>query len=261
MSTKQPPKSNTPMFIIGAVLLVALGGGFWFYTSSKGVVTKGNTNTNSKDVTPAKVQTIPPNAPPGAQPPNETGSPTARVTLEEFADFQCGSCAAEHPTMNEIKSMYGTRIHFIFRNFPLKIPAHDKSYDAAIAAEAAGAQGKFWEMQNMLFTHQQDWTKAPTFRDIWKGYAQTIGLNVPKWEADISGIGPKGRVNEDMERGNACNINSTPTLFINGTAVPFASMTVDGIKAIVDAELQKGSGAPPSNTESKAPGGEANSTK
>lgn len=261
MSTNQPKQSNVPMFIIGAVLLVALAGGFWFYTSSKNNGKPGNSNTTSKEITPSKALTIPPDAPPGAQPANESGSPSAKVTLEEFADFQCGSCAAEHPTMNEIKAMYGSRIHFIFRNFPLKIPAHDKSYDAAIAAEAAGSQGKFWEMQNQLFTHQQDWTKAPTYRDIWKGYAQTIGLNVPKWEADMSGIAAKGRVNQDMERGNAININSTPTLFINGTAVPFASMTVEGIKAIVDAELQKGTGAPSSNTESKAPEGQANATK
>ena len=116
-------------------------------------------------------------------------------------------------------------------------------------------------MQNLLFKNQQDWTKAPTFRDIWKGYAQTIGLNIPKWEADINGIAAKGRVNQDMERGNAININSTPTLFINGTAVPFERMTVDGIKAIIDAELQKATGAPPSNTESKAPEAQANATK
>jgi len=261
MSTKQPNKSNAPMFIIGAVLLVALAGGFWFYTSSSSGPKPGNTNTNSKDATPNKALTIPPNAPPGAQPANESGSPNARVTLEEFADFQCGSCAAENPTMNEIKSLYGSRIRFIFRNYPLRIAAHDKSYDAAIAAEAAGAQGKFWDMQNLLFKNQQDWTKAPTFRDIWKGYAQTIGLNIPKWEADINGIAAKGRVNQDMERGNAININSTPTLFINGTAVPFERMTVDGIKAIIDAELQKATGAPPSNTESKAPEAQANATK
>jgi protein-disulfide isomerase len=244
-----------PMVMIGAVLLIAVLGGLWFYTSSKnaGKTSNGNMPANGS-ATPAKAASIPPNAPPGAQPANEMGSPNAKVTVEEFADFQCGSCAATHPIMNEVKSMYGTRIHFIYRNYPLQIPAHDKSYDAAIAAEAAGAQGKFWEMQNMLFSHQQDWTKAPTFRDIWKGYAQTIGLNVPKWEADISGIAAKGRVNQDMERGKVIGINSTPTIFINGVSVPYPSVTVDGLKALIDAELQKGApGSAPA-------GGESNST-
>jgi protein-disulfide isomerase len=190
------------------------------------------------------------------------GSPNAKVTVEEFADFQCGSCAATHPIMNEIKAMYGTRIHFIYRNFPLKIPAHDKSYEAAIAAEAAGAQGKFWEMQNMLFTHQQDWTKAPTFRDIWKGYAQTIGLNVPKWEAEMGGIAAEGRVKQDMERGNVIGINSTPSIFINNVSVPYTSATVDGLKALIDAELQKGApGALPAGGDSKPPANAANAAQ
>jgi len=240
MSKTPVKKSNAPLMIIGAVALVAILGGLWFYGRSKSDP-KANANTPSNSATPAKNATIPPNAPLGAQPPNEMGSPNAMVTLEEFADLQCGSCAAAHPIMNEIKAMYGTRIHFIFRNYPLQIPAHDKSYDAAIAAEAAGAQGKFWEMQNMMFTHQQDWTKAPTFRDIWKGYAQTMGLNIPKWESDIAGIAAKGRVNQDMERGKALGINSTPTLYINNVSIPYSSMTVDGLKPLIDAELQKAS--------------------
>jgi protein-disulfide isomerase len=260
MSTSPQNKSKAPLLIILVVAVVAIGGALWFYGSSK-TATKPPTNSNSTPST-AKGSTIPADAPPGAQPPNEAGSPNAAVTLEEFADFQCGSCAAAHPTMDEIKSMYGTRIHFIFRNYPLKIPAHDKSFDAAVVAEAAGSQGKFWEMNNMLFTHQQDWTKAPNFREIWKGYAQTIGLNVPKWETDINGIAARGRVNADMERGNASNINSTPSLFINGSLVPMNSMTVDGIKALIDAELQKAGqrNAQQSNSGSK-PESETNATK
>jgi protein-disulfide isomerase len=254
MSNTPETRSKAPMLIIGAVALIALVGGLWFYGSSKATPKTANSNTTaSNSNSAAKGTTIPSNAPAGAQPPNEAGSPNASVTLEEFADFQCGSCAAADPTMSEIKSMYGSRIHFIFRNFPLQIPQHDKSFDAAVAAEAAGNQGKFWEMHHLLFSHQQDWTKAPTFREIWKGYAQNIGLNVPKWETDIAGITAKGRVNLDMDRGKAININSTPTLFINGTAVPFQSMNVDGLKALIDAEFQKGApqGAAPANSETK----------
>ena len=94
--------------------------------------------STTNNATPIKInppaKTIPANAPPGAQPPNQINSPTATVVLEEFADFQCGSCALKHPVLNEIKSMYGSRIRFIFRNFPLDI--HPKAYDAAVAAGA-----------------------------------------------------------------------------------------------------------------------------
>ncbi len=249
--------------IIGAVLLIAVLGGLWFYGSSKATPAMNTANSAANAATPVKAGTIPPNAPIGADPPNQVGSPNASVTLEEFADLQCGSCAASHPAMNEIKSMYGTRIHFIFRNFPLQIPAHDKSYDAAVAAEAAGNQGKFWDMQNMLFTNQQAWTKDPTFREIWKGYAQKIGLDVPKWEADMNGMGPKSRVNADMERGKALNVNSTPTLFINGVSVAYPDMNVSTLKSKIDAELQKSPAQNPASnsTDVKAPTNAASSPK
>ena len=157
--------------------------------------------------------------------------------------------------MNEIKSMYGSRIHFIYRNFPLKIPAHDKSYEASLAASAAGMQNKFWDMQNMLFSNQKAWTADPTYKQIWKGYAQKIGLDMTKWETDMVGMGAKNRVEADIARGTAIGISSTPTLFINGVSVPYSDMRVESLKALIDAELQKSTGqnpasAPPAGGES-----------
>lgn len=190
---------------------------------------------------PAKVTTIPANAPPGAQPPNQAGASTATVVLEEFADFQCGSCAAKHPILNEIKSMYGGRIKFIFRNYPLDM--HDKAYDAAVAADAAGLQGKFWDMQNILFNNQNIWTTDANYKQTWKGYADKIGLDVAKWENDMLGIISKNRVDDDKKRGKAIGVTSTPTLFINGVDVPFAQMTKEGLKLLIDAELQKATSA------------------
>lgn len=194
-------------------------------------------NPTPNRATQQPTKTIPPNAPPGAQPPNQAGAPTATVVLEEFADFQCGSCALKHPILSEIKSMYGGRIRFVFRNFPLEI--HDKAYDAAVAADAAGLQGKFWDMQNILFINQAAWAADTNYKQTWKGYAQKIGLDVAKWENDMLGIVSKNRVDEDKKRGKAIGITSTPTLFINGVDVPFAQMTKEGLKVLIDAELQK----------------------
>jgi len=241
MSNTNETKSNTPLLIIGAVLVIAVIGGVWFYGSSKPTPAAKNTNGVTTMGNTPKPSQIPANAPQGANPPNQAGSPTASVTLEEFADFQCPQCAAKHSVMNEIKSMYGTRIHFIFRDFPLAIAAHDKSYDAAVAAEAAGLQSpnKFWEMQNLLFTNQQAWTAAPTYKQIWKEYAQKIRLDIDKWENDMAGLAAKTRVNADLDRGKALGVNSTPTLYINNVNVDFNDMTVAGIKGLIDAELQK----------------------
>jgi protein-disulfide isomerase len=218
--------------------------------------------STTNNATPIKAiqttKTIPANAPPGAKPANEIGSPTATVVLEEFADFQCGSCALKHPVLNEIKSMYGSRIRFIFRNYPLDM--HDKSYDAAVAADAAGLQGKFWDMQNMLFNNQTAWTTDANYKQTWKGYADKIGLDVAKWENDMLGIAAKARVDEDKKRGKAIGITSTPTLFINGVDVPFAQMTADGLKKLIDAELQKTTSAATSQA-APAAANTANSNK
>lgn len=258
---KSEPKSNTPMLIIVAVLLLAVLGGWWFYSSSKPAA-NANANRAANPANVAKTPAIPANAPRGAEPPNQAGSQTALVTLEEFADFQCASCAAAHPIMNEVKSMYGSRIRFIFRNYPLAIPAHDKSYDAAVAVEAAGMQGKFWDMQNLLFVNQQAWTASPTYKQMWKDYAQKIGLDVAKWETDIAGLAAKTRVNADIARAKALNVSSTPTLYLNGEMVPFSEMTVQGLKTLIDAQLQKSAPqAQPSGASMPMPANTGNSNK
>ena len=240
MSKTPETKSNTPILIIGAVLVIALLGGWYLFSSAKQATTANTPKANNGNTasTP-KPNTVPTNAPQGAVPPNQSGSATAMVTIEEFADFQCPQCAATHPIMNEIKSTYGSRIHFIYRDFPLDIPAHDKSYEASVAAEAAGMQGKFWDMQNILFTNQKAWTADPTYKQIWKDYAQKISLDLPKWENDMAGIAAKTRVDEDKKRGNALNVHSTPTIFINNVEIPFAQVNVAGLKQLIDAELQK----------------------
>lgn len=238
MKNQVEKKSGAPIMIIGVVLVAIILIG-WYMISSAKPASNGNINKQIANANVAKTSGIPANAPAGATPPNLAGSPTALVMIEEFADFQCGSCAAAHPTMNEIKSMYGSRIKFIFRNYPLSIPAHDKSYEAAVAAEAAGMQGKFWDMQNMLFTNQQAWTANPNFKMIWNGYATKLGLDMAKFANDMAGIAAKGRVDADLARGKALSVNSTPTIFLNGVSVDFKDVKVDSLKALIDAELAK----------------------
>jgi len=235
-NTPEKPKSNAPLLIIGAVLIVALVGGWYWFSTTKPTPPSAN-STPKPGSTQAKPTGIPSSAPAGATPPNYYGSPTAAVTLEEFADFQCPQCAATNPVMSEIKAAYGSRIRFIFRNYPLDM--HDKSYDAAVAAEAAGMQGKFWDMQNLLFTNQKTWASDPNYKQAWKDYAAKIGLNVDKWETDMAGLPAKQRVNDDKARAKAAGINSTPTLYVNNVEVPFAQLNLNGIKAIIDAELAK----------------------
>jgi len=220
----------------------------------------GNANNgNVKSANPPKGNTIPATAPPGAEPPTYSGSPTATVTLEEFADFSCPQCAAKNPVLTEIRTIYGTRIRFIFRNFPLDIQGHEKSYDAAIAAQAAGFQGKFWDMENLLFTNQKAWTADPNYKQTWKSYAQQIGLDVNKWEDDCLGLPAKNRVDDDKKRAIAIGVNSTPTVYMNNVEFPFEKLTVDNLKAAIDAELAKAAPTQPAPSTSASANANANS--
>lgn len=225
-----------PLLIIGAVFLIVFIGGWWFYSSSKsGSKTPPANVSNSTGGVPTPDNFA--NASPGAQPPHMLGSPTATVTLEEFADFQCPTCASVHTIMKQVTTSYGNRIKFIFRHYPL--PQHNKAYEAATAAEAAGLQGKFWDMQNALFTNQPNWVASSDHRKLFADYAGQFGLDVEKFQNDILGIAAKSRVDADMQRGRSLRVNSTPSVYVNGALIPYEQMTADGLRRIIDAELQK----------------------
>jgi protein-disulfide isomerase len=203
-------------------------------TSTTNKNTAKNSNVNQINVAAlAKYN----NAPPGAQPPNMLGSPSATVTVEEFADFQCPSCAQVHTIMKNVQSAYGNRIKFVYRHYPLS-QLHKNAYDASLAAEAAGQQNRFWDMQNQLFTSQQAWSNSTDARAIFTDYAQKMGLDVPKFQSDMLALSTKLRVDEDMKRGNALSLNSTPSIFINGKVLLTPQLNVDAIRSIIDAELQ-----------------------
>jgi protein-disulfide isomerase len=238
MSKPQPKKSSgAPVMIIISVAVVAVVLGLFYWNSSRTITPTRNTNTGV-NATPRPVATANPNAPPGANPPEFLGPQNAAVTVEEFADFQCPSCGAVHPTMKQLQGMFGSRVKFIFRNFPL--PMHDKAYDAAVAAEAAGLQGseKFWAMHNLLYTNQRIWSVDPNYKATFKDYASKIGLDVDKWENDISGMAARGRVQADIERGKALNVSSTPTIYINGKSVAYEEMNVPTMQKMIEDELK-----------------------
>ena len=227
-------KSNIAPFVIIGLILAATIGGIWFVSQSNAKPDE-KADKNTKNGNQEKVAYS--QAPQGAAPENYKGALDAKVVVEEFADFQCDACARTHPVFNELISEYGNKIKFVFRNFPLAM--HPKAYEAAVAAEAAGMQGKFWEMQNLLFKNQKTWANDPKYRQIFDEYAKTIGIDVEKFNNDFLGTVAKTRVDKDLKRGKALNLSSTPTLYINGKSVVFEQMTLAGMKKIIDKELKK----------------------
>ena len=111
----------------------------------------------------------------GAEPAHAQGDAKAPVTLEEFGDFQCPPCGLLHPVLKAMETEYGPqKLRIIFREYPL-VPNHVHALAAARAAEAAGLQGKFWEMHDLIYEHQKDWSEVFDVRPIFDGYAKSIG--------------------------------------------------------------------------------------
>jgi formate-nitrite transporter family protein len=134
----------------------------------------------------------------------------SRVTLLMYGDFECPSCGALHPIIREVRRAFGPNLRFIFRHFPLR-DVHPNAERAAQAAEAAGAQDKFWEMHERLYEHQDALDERALIR-----HARKIDLDVAKFEGDLAAGAHAARVNRDVERGRTDGVRGTPSLFING---------------------------------------------
>ena len=180
--------------------------------------------------------TAPRSIPPGAEPPNAVGSVTAVVTLEEFGDFQCPPCGLLHPVLKTMKQEFGDKLRVIYREYPL-VPSHPHALSAARAAEAAGLQGKFFEMHDQIFENQKGWDKAFDARPIFESYAQKIGLDLEKYRRDVTSDVVEKRIFEDGKRAHALGVQGTPTVFMNGREVPFQSLEPGRLRALISNEI------------------------
>ena len=165
------------------------------------------------------------------------GNPDAPVTLEEFGDFQCPPCGQFAGFVEELLKEYDSRLRVVFRNFPL--PAHEHAREAALAAEAAGFQGKFWEMHDTLYREQLAWSKAPNTRELFESYAGTLGLDLEQFKKDMESDKARERVDSDHALGDFLGVKVTPTLFINNRPVDPQEKTPEGVRAAIKAALEE----------------------
>lgn len=167
------------------------------------------------------------------------GERDAAVTLEEYGDFQCPPCGTLSPMIDEIERDYHSRLRVVFRNYPL--PMHTHAAEAAYAAEAAGLQGRFWEMHDLLYREQAVWTKATDAKTIFNGYAGMLGLNAARFNADIQSAAVKNIVEHDHHEGEERGVKSTPTVFINNLMLEPSALTKAGLSAAIDSALNESS--------------------
>ena len=152
----------------------------------------------------------PPLAIPVSERDHSLGPVDAPVTLVEYGDYECPYCGKAFPVVNELRRRFGDRLRFVFRNFPLNT-IHEHAGVAAQAAEAAAAQGNFWEMHDLLYENQDK------LADIdLRSYALKVGLELYRFDADLSSEKYAARVREDFRGGVRSGVNGTPTFFING---------------------------------------------
>src|ERR1044072_8777955 len=177
-------KRILPFVIILLVLGVAVGSVFYLKRSSSPPVSPVATNNNTGSTPAPDVKPTPSWAQidasyPGATPAHTHGPANAPAHIEEFGDFQCPPCGLFHPILKQMEKEFGDKLRVTFREFPL-VPTHQHALAAASAAEAAGLQGKFWEMHHMIYDRHAQWKKEFDVRPIFEGYAKQIGLDVDR---------------------------------------------------------------------------------
>ncbi|WP_112268189.1 DsbA family protein [Lentzea terrae] len=158
-----------------------------------------------------------------------------KVSVVEYLDLECPSCRAAHPGVEKLKGEYGDRVTFTIKHFP--IPSHRNAELAAVAVEAAGAQGKRDEMFKLMFSAQQEWGGQQTSqRAAFVGFAQQLGLDPAAFEKALDAPALRDQVLASRTEGAKLGVTGTPTFFINGTKFTGAP-TYDALKSAIDKEL------------------------
>ena len=157
------------------------------------------------------------------------GPPSAAVTIVAFSDFQCPFCSRVNPALKQVKDTYKDQVRIVFKHLPLDF--HAKAPAAAYAAEAAGKQGKFWEMHDKIFADQ-----AGMSPEKYEQYAQELGLDVARFNRDRASPEIKARVDNDKKEAQQLGATGTPSFFVNGKYVSGAK-PFEAFKEMIDAEL------------------------
>jgi protein-disulfide isomerase len=203
-------------FTIVIIVLVAIFGGIFFVSKNKANAPNGSNG----QVT--------------VQPSNHTkGEGKKSVTLVEYGDFQCPACGAYYPIVEQVVEKYKSDITFQFRNFPIS-NIHPNAMAAHRAAEAAGMQGKYWEMYGLLYQNQSSWQNAGSPATIFQGYASSLGLNIDKYRQDVAGSATNAVIQADIKAGTKLGVTGTPTFFIDGKKIDQNPQDLESFNKLIE---------------------------
>lgn len=205
------------LVILGAAILIL--GGIFFFTSSR-------SDSPSTSSTSAQASN------------HSTGKLDSKVEVTEFGDFQCPACGAFFPIVSEAKNSYKDQVKFTFKHFPIDA-IHPNARAGARAAEAAGNQGKFFEMHDLLYQNQDSWSGLSNPRSVFDSFAKQLALDEAKFSADYAAATTNDIINADIKLGQSKGVSGTPTFFFNGKKVENDDLsTVEKFSAKIDEALK-----------------------
>ncbi len=160
---------------------------------------------------------------------NTTGNPDAAVWLVEFSDYECPFCATFNPIVDQLRERHGDKLLFVYRHFPLD--QHDQAIPAALAAEAAGVQGKFFDMTRLIFENQDSLGES-----TYQRLAEELSLDIELFQASLADKTLRDKIERDRTDGTLIGVNSTPTFFLNGIKLNLTG--TQDLTAAVDAAVE-----------------------
>lgn len=218
-----PKKSKTaPVLLI--VIAVVAAAGIAFYLSRQGSTAEATDSSGASAPTAAQSG--------GGR---VRGSADAPVTLIEYGDYQCPTCALYHPIITELLHRYQGKLKLEYHHYPL-ISIHPNAMGAALAAESAGEQGKYWEMNDLLFEHQREWAPSPNAETMFLQFALQLGLDGNRFMQSMRSPETRDRILADVTRGNSIVKEGTPTFLINGQPVG-GLPGLEGLAQKIDGQL------------------------
>jgi protein-disulfide isomerase len=213
---------KNPWVIVGVLAVVLFGGAIWFSSNAS------EDSNVGVEVSAAHVK----------------GNSEATVTLVEYSDFQCPACSAFQPVLKELVDTYGDKLRFEYHHYPL--PIHKFSQQAAVAAEAAGQQDKFFEMHDKLFENQKEWSTSATPQVFFSKYAQDLGLDAELFKKHLNSSLLRDAVRSDLDKAKELGLTGTPTFYLNGEKMEIETFEdfISQITFAIDPSAATASGTP-----------------
>ncbi len=216
-------KKYIPTILIGLAIVFVIGFIVKALIAPEDTSTSSNTQISQEDQSALKS---------GAT----IGNPNSTVVVTEFGDYQCPACSQWHTYIKDtLLPKYQDKIFFVFKNFPL--PIHKNAKAAAYAVEAAGLQGKFWEMHNIVYESQQEWENESDPSGKFEEYAKKVGLNIDQWKKDKDSGKIKDLVEKDSKLAEKLNLPGTPSFLVNGVLIDTKSE--EALTQAIDQALAK----------------------